>query len=236
MQPPSPTRPDQRLRHQGRPAPARRPVGADIDETIALANGTVQKVVNAKGSSSLKGNGTAALFGSSGLLAPVFDALNKVVNVALGGKLQDTRRSSTPRARRCRASRPARSVWSTPSSSRPPTASPSPCSARPSPSSTSVLPEHRRPGPGCAQHRREHPRHRPVRCPRSGRGRTHPVTSAVQNLLNQLIPEHPGQRADPEPADARQQPAETCRTSSPRRSTTWSTRSRACSRASSRST
>ena len=63
----------------------------NIDETIALANGTVQKVLNANGTSSLKGNGTAALFGSSGLLAPVFDALNKVVTVALGGTLQDTK-------------------------------------------------------------------------------------------------------------------------------------------------
>ncbi|HVU72145.1 MAG TPA: hypothetical protein VHE83_04230 [Mycobacteriales bacterium] len=64
----------------------------NIDETIALANGTVQKVVNANGASSLKGNGTAALFGSQGLLAPVFDALNKVVNVALNGKLEDTQK------------------------------------------------------------------------------------------------------------------------------------------------
>lgn len=62
----------------------------NIDETVALANGTVQKVLAANGASSLKGNGTAALFGSSGLLAPVFDALNKVVTVAIGGKLQDT--------------------------------------------------------------------------------------------------------------------------------------------------
>lgn len=64
----------------------------NIDETIALANGTVQKVLAANGTSTLKGNGTAALFGSSGLLAPVFDALNKVVSVALGGKLEDTQK------------------------------------------------------------------------------------------------------------------------------------------------
>jgi hypothetical protein len=56
----------------------------NIDETIAVANGVVTKTT------SLVGNGTAQLFQSDGLLSPVFNALNKVVNVAIGGKLEDS--------------------------------------------------------------------------------------------------------------------------------------------------